>query len=120
MMQKRLSRRWVLSGTGLVCILLLVSLASAAGQATSGTLSGKTIPPGQDPVQHPDKSTPVPQTTRASQTPAPAATTVAPAATQTTDTSSIFSSPAVIAAGLGLVSAAIGAGVTLYTHAKKK
>jgi len=126
----------ILSVAGFVCIILLVTLASASGQATSGTLAGKNTPPGQDPGQHPDKSTPVPRTTQAPapvvttpapapgttlapQTPAPAATTVAPAATQTTDTSSVFSNPSVIAAALGLITAGIGAGVTLYTHAKK-
>ena len=51
MMPKRLSRRlWVLSSAGLVCIMLLVTLASATGQATSGTLAGKTVP-GQGPGQ---------------------------------------------------------------------
>jgi len=119
----------VVAVAGLVCIMLLITLTSAAGEVTSGTLAGKTTPPGQDPVQHPDKSTPVPWTTQAPapvgtthapQTPVPAATTVAPTAAQTTDTSSAFSNPSVIAAGIGLVSAAIGAGATLYTHAKKK
>ena len=131
----RFRRLQVLSVAGLVCIILLVTLASAADQA-SGTLAGKNTPPGQDPVQHPDKSTPVPRTTQAAapvvttpapgttqvlQTPVPSATNVAPAATQTTDTSSsALSNPSIIAASIGLVSAGIGAGVTLYTHAKKK
>jgi len=136
MTEGRFRRLRVLSVTGLICIILLVTLASAADQAP-GTLAGKTTPPGQDSIQHPDKNTPVPRTTQAPapgvttqapapgttqapQTPAPAATTVAPAATQTTDTSSAFSNPSVIAAVIGLISAGIGAGVTLYTHAKKK
>ncbi|MFA6362368.1 hypothetical protein [Methanoregula sp.] len=137
MTEGRFRRLQVLSVAGLVCIILLVTLASAADQA-SGTLAGKNTPPGQDPVQHPDKSTPVPRTTQASapvvttpapapgttqvlQTPVPSATNVAPTATQTTDTSSsALSNPSIIAASIGLVSAGIGAGVTLYTHAKKK
>lgn len=114
-MTKRKARRFlVLSGAGLICIMLLVTLASAS------THEGKNVP-----AQHPDKATQVPVTTQVqvpmtTQAPTIASTTLAPVATQTTDSSSVFSSPAVLAAGLGLLSAAIGAGVTLYTHAKKK
>jgi hypothetical protein len=44
-----------------------------------------------------------------------AATTKAPVAATTTDTSSIWSSPAVVAAFLGIITAIIGAIVTLFT-----
>ncbi|MFZ1898606.1 hypothetical protein [Methanoregula sp.] len=119
MMPKRLSRRlWVLSSAGLVCIMLLVTLASATGQATSGTLAGKTVP-GQGPGQHQIRTTPTLRTTQSPQTPVLPVATSAPVATQTTDSSSTFSNPSIIAAAIGLLSAGIGAGVTLYTHAKK-
>jgi len=129
MTKGRFWRLRVVAVAGLVGIILLVTLASAAGGATSFTLAEKSTPPGQDPALHPDKSTPVPKTTQAPapadttqapQTPAPVATTAASASAQTTDSASAFSNPTVLAAGIGLVSAAIGAGATLYTHAKKK
>jgi len=43
------------------------------------------------------------------------AATTAPVAVTTTDASSIFSSPAVVAAVLGIITAIIGAVVTLFT-----
>jgi len=122
MTQTGSGRWWRFSVAVLACIVLLVVLASAAGPAPSGTVAEK-FEPGQNPGQHPDKATPVVPTTM--MTPAvPAVVTVTvtvmvPVTAQTTASSSAFSDPSVLAAGIGLVSAGVGAGATLYTHAKK-
>ncbi|MGB8890946.1 MAG: hypothetical protein WCC86_02645, partial [Methanoregula sp.] len=104
-MAKKWSARQIILISVLSFMALMIAIASAGGPGQIGNPSNHgSSAPVENHIQK-ESVTPI-QTM---------ATPVVPVATQTTVAPSSFSDPSVIAAGIGLASAGIGAGATLYT-----